>query len=257
MSAIQTLDSVNLCADGLGVNKSLSLPGLFPAIYPQNRQLIDHRGKPGYDSKMATFNNTGFLWKRGAVAADRLNLPHSQSSRHVEISTEIIEACQNALSDVLPGAFPTRSTLFSKSSVQSWSLAWHQDRVIAVAEKHDMPSYTNWTRKDGIWHVEPPIEVLNKMVFVQVYLDDVGLDDGPTELASSTHKFGKICGDEKETIIAQTETHPCLASKGDVLICRALILHRSLITKTQNPRRILRIDFANFELPEPLSWNPY
>ena len=115
------------------------------------------------------FSRTGFVWKRGIIPKDLLELPDTASSRNMNLSSDIVSICQTALSEIMPGAFPTRATLFAKSGNQAWSLGWHQDRVIAVAEKHHIEGYTNWTLKDGIWHVEPPLGVLEKMIFVQVY----------------------------------------------------------------------------------------
>ena len=214
---------------------------------------MDNRDKPGYDGKMGTFSKNGFLWKRGNNIGE-IDLPNI-SSRTPDVSPNILSACRTAVEPFLPGAFPVKTTLFAKSKKQTWALGWHQDGVIPVAEKHDLPGYKNWTRKDGVWHVEPPLEILNQMVFVQIYLDDVGPDDGPTELAIGTHKFGKIYSDQKDDILVDADTHQCLASRGDILICHALILHRSLASQTQNPRRILRLDFAHDPLPAPLRWN--
>ncbi len=198
------------------------------------------------------FNDMGFVWKRGAIPLRLLGEAPKHSSRNVNLSSELMSACQMAVSDILPGAFPTRTTLFAKSSTQSWSLGWHQDRVIAVAEKHDMPGYINWTRKDGIWHVEPPVDVLNKMVFVQVYLDLVGPFDGPMQLSVGSHLTGKFLASQKT--MDHSDIHTCQADRGDILMCKFLTLHRSLPSQTGQQRRILRIDFANYELPEPLEW---
>ena len=172
----------------------------------------------------------------------------------MNLSSALIAACQTALSGTLRSAFPTRATLFAKSEAQSWALGWHQDRVIAVQEKLGVGGYTNWTQKGGIWHVEPPLEVLQNMIFAQIYFDPVGPDDGPTELAIGSHKFGKIYKDQMPDIMSKSDRHLCLANPGDMLICHSLILHRSLSSRTQNSRRIIRIDFADFDLPVPLRW---
>lgn len=205
--------------------------------------------------QVSQFETFGFLWKRSAIDESYFGVFSDISSRNVIPNSELLNVCRNALSQLAPKALPTRATLFAKSDEQSWSLGWHQDRVIAVKEKHDVPSFTNWTRKNEIYHVEPPVPYLETGFFVQVYLDDVSGNDGPTELALGTHKFGKVYRDQKDHIVENAERHLCVASRGDLLICKPLILHRSLPSQTKNSRRILRIDFAERELPEPLRWN--
>lgn len=50
---------------------------------------------------------------------------------------------------VLEGCRPVRSILFDKSRASNWSLGWHQDRTIAVAERVDAPGFLSWNRKGG------------------------------------------------------------------------------------------------------------
>lgn len=40
-----------------------------------------------------------------------------------------------------------RILLFNKTQNQNWFVPWHQDRTIAVQQRHEMPGYLNWTRK--------------------------------------------------------------------------------------------------------------
>lgn len=196
----------------------------------------------------------GWLWKRGAISPEHLqNLPN-ESSRDPNIHPAMLNACLGHIEEFLPGAFPVRATLFSKSSSKSWALGWHQDRVIPVTGKHDVEGYTHWTRKKNIWHAEPPEQVFKQTLFAQIYFDSVSRTDGPTELASGSHKFGKIYKDDKDRVLSSSPKHLCLAEAGDILICKPLILHRSIPSKSKNSRRILRLDFANLKLPAPLQW---
>jgi hypothetical protein len=45
---------------------------------------------------------------------------------------------------------PVRAVLFDKTSATSWSLAWHQDRTIAVAERREVEGFGPWTIKNGM-----------------------------------------------------------------------------------------------------------
>ena len=58
---------------------------------------------------------------------------------------------------VLGGAArPVRAILFDKTARTNWSLAWHQDRVIAVQRRMDVEGFGPWSRKHGALHVAPP-----------------------------------------------------------------------------------------------------
>ena len=201
------------------------------------------------------FENHGWLKFPSAIPSRLLkSIPH-ELSRDPHIDPGIIAACQDKLAEILPGAFPVRKTLFSKTGAQSWSLDWHQDRVIAVSEKHETQGFSNWSRKNGYWHTEPPEALFEHMVFVQIYCDETSINDGPPVLASGSHKFGKILSGDISAAILKSETETFLASAGDMVICKPLILHKSLASRSGRARRILRLDFANCDLPAPLEWS--
>ncbi len=202
----------------------------------------------------------GFLWLRSAYDNQQVNYIREICG---ELSARLSVASFDKFTDgdlklgidtIYPNAFPVRAVLFNKNRAQKWSLTWHQDRVIAVKEKHNVPGFERWTRKSNIWHCEAPLRYLEKMIFVQIYLDDVRKDQGPTELAIASHRFGKVYEAQVHEIVKKSENHICRASKGDVLLANALILHRSNKAIVNHNRRILRIDFANFQLPNPLEW---
>jgi hypothetical protein len=45
-----------------------------------------------------------------------------------------------------------RVVWFTKDSQSNWGVPWHQDRIIAVAERHEVAGFTNWSQKRGVWH---------------------------------------------------------------------------------------------------------
>ncbi|MEM7169620.1 MAG: phytanoyl-CoA dioxygenase family protein [Pseudomonadota bacterium] len=155
---------------------------------------------------------------------------------------------------LLPGAFPTRVTAFAKSSATNWQVPWHQDRVIEVAERHEISDFHNWSRNGDGWHVEPPLNLLAGMLFVIVHLDAADSGNGCLQLAPKSHLEGKIEMCQAPAIAAQRTIETCAAKAGDLLCVKALTLHRSLSAKNSARRRTMRIDFAADPLPAPLSW---
>jgi hypothetical protein len=157
---------------------------------------------------------------------------------------------------LLPGARPVRLVAFNKSERVNWSLPWHQDRVVAVRERFDVPGFSNWTRKAGVWHVEPPIGLIERMIFARVHLDPATAGNGCLELALGTHALRRVADDAAQRV-AEDESRGaelCVAERGDVLFAKALTLHRSRASQENGNRRALRIDYAADRLPAPLEW---
>ncbi len=155
---------------------------------------------------------------------------------------------------LLPGARPVRVIAFNKTEANNWTLPWHQDRVIALRERVETPGFSNWTRKAGIWHAEPPIELLERMLFARIHLDAADAENGCLQLALGTHTRGKIAAADADAIAHASPIEDCIANRGDVLFARALILHRSSPSRTSSPRRAIRVDYCADDLPPPLAW---
>lgn len=159
-----------------------------------------------------------------------------------------------AASHLSSSARPVRAILFNKTAGQNWSLGWHQDRTIAVRERVDTPGFSNWTVKSGIQHVEPPFELLERMLTLRVHLDSVGPDNAPLLVAPGSHKIGRIPESEISAIVQRLGTHSCLAGSGDIWLYATLILHASDVARRPRARRVLQVDFSADELPHPLAW---
>jgi ectoine hydroxylase-related dioxygenase (phytanoyl-CoA dioxygenase family) len=164
-------------------------------------------------------------------------------------------AALNALAqELLPNARPVRVIAFNKSEANNWTLHWHQDRVVALRDRVEAPGFTNWTNKAGIWHAEPPIALLERMLFARIHLDPADTENGCLQLALGTHARGKIAAADAQAIANAAPIENCIAQRGDVLFANALILHRSSPSRSTAPRRAIRIDYCADELPAPLDW---
>lgn len=156
--------------------------------------------------------------------------------------------------ELLPGARAVRLVAFDKSAAANWALPWHQDRVIAVHERYEVDGFNAWTRKAGVWHVEPPIAWLQRLIFLRVHLDAAGEETGCLEVAPGTHALGFVAADQAASVAEAHGPELCAAARGDVLAAKALILHRSRASKRQISRRALRVDYSADILPAPLEW---
>lgn len=212
---------------------------------------------------MKSFADKGIFWFRNA--ADELALNEIEGC--LRISDEprrrlaLTDAFRGAIAfadvlahRILPGARAVRALYFDKSQASNWVIGWHQDRVIAVQERVLMDGFMNWTRKEGTWHVEPPVNFLARMVFLRVHLDDTDTTNGCMQIALGSHLSGKIDASQAGLIAQNSQIENCIASRGDVLAGHALILHRSGPSHVSTRRRALRIDYSADRLPAPLEW---
>lgn len=150
---------------------------------------------------------------------------------------------------------PVRLTAFNKTAESNWGVPWHQDRVIAVAQRQDVAGYSNWSQRQGGWHCEPPAGLLKGMLFARVHFDPCGEDNGAMELALGSHRHGLVDAAEARAIAETCQREVCNAAVGDILFVKALTLHRSLSSRSEAPRRALRIDFARkVDLDGRLQW---
>ena len=165
------------------------------------------------------------------------------------------EAFLSQLNQISSDVQPVRIVYFNKSDDANWAVPWHQDRVIAVKEKHEIDGYKNWSNKHGLWHCEPPLNILKQMLFVRIHLDDSTEENGAMEIAKGSHFEGFVTSKEAQGIAEKYETHLCEAKRGDVLVLNMMTLHRSLASRSLLSRRTLRVDFAGDILPEPLDFS--
>ena len=153
-----------------------------------------------------------------------------------------------------PNAFAVRGIFFNKLPGANWKVPWHQDCVIAVRERNDMPGWGPWSVKDGVPHVRPPAEVLAKMLAIRIHLDNCGGEDGPLRVLPGSYSHGflkdaEILGWPREAAVT------CAVRRGDAILMRPLLLHASSAAAEPANRRVIHIEFANGELPGGMQWH--
>lgn len=151
-------------------------------------------------------------------------------------------------------ARPVRAILFDKTASTNWSLAWHQDRVIAVQERVDVEGFGPWSRKHGALHVAPPFDLLSQMITMRVHLDPVPENNAPLLIAPGSHRRGRIPEPDVPRVVDECGVAACLAEPGDVWVYSTPILHASERASAPMRRRVLQVDYATGELPGGLRW---
>lgn len=152
-------------------------------------------------------------------------------------------------------ARPVRAILFDKTADRNWALGWHQDRTIVVKERMDATGFGPWTVKAGLIQVEPPFEILERMVTLRVHLDAVDASNAPLRIVPGSHALGRLPEAEIERVVATFGERLCLAERGDVWLYATPIVHASLAADPARRRRVLQVDYSADMAPGPLAWH--
>lgn len=147
-----------------------------------------------------------------------------------------------------------RAILFNKTAAANWHVAWHQDLAIAVREQREADGFGPWSTKQGVVHVQPPTELLERMLTVRIHLDAVDETNGALRVLPGTHGRGRLDVAEIEQLRREIPAVCCTAAAGDALLMRPLLLHASSKATTPRRRRVLHIEYADFDLPAGLAW---
>ena len=154
-----------------------------------------------------------------------------------------------------PTARPVRAVVFDKTAEANWSVAWHQDRTIPVRQRLEVDGFGPWSSKDGRLHVAPPFEILARMVTLRIHLDPVDKANAPLWIALGSHRLGRVAAGDAALAAERHPVEVCLAGAGDIWAYRTPILHASDISTGTGRRRVLQVDYADFDLPGGLCWS--
>ena len=109
-------------------------------------------------------------------------------------------------------------------------------------------------KKAGICHVQPPIEILEKMIALRIHLDDADETNGALKVVPKSHKNGRLRADEIQNLLKANETELCGIKRGEAFLMRPMLVHAS--SKGTNPkhRRVIHIEYSTENLPNGLEF---
>jgi ectoine hydroxylase-related dioxygenase (phytanoyl-CoA dioxygenase family) len=143
--------------------------------------------------------------------------------------------------------FPVRSIFFDKTPEANWLVPWHQDLSIATKQQTDLPGYNTWSKKDGIPHVQPPVDVLESMVTIRLHLDDADESNGALRVIPGSHRLGRLDAAKVAEIRLRQPEVTCCVRTGDAMIMRPLLLHASSEARTPVHRRVIHLEYASVQ----------
>ena len=141
-------------------------------------------------------------------------------------------------------ALPFRATLFDKSPGSNWLIAWHQDTALPLREKRETPGWGPWSVKEGVTYAHAPARALEQVLALRVHLDDSTQENGPLRVLPGTHQMGVLTDEQISCQSKGQSSVECLVAKGSVFAIRPLIIHASSKSRSDNPRRVLHIEYA-------------
>lgn len=151
-----------------------------------------------------------------------------------------------------PG-FPINATFFDKTADANWKVPPYQDLMMPVETRAHSPGFDGWTTKLGILYVEPPRSVLEALVALRIHFDDCSISNGPLSIVPGSHRRGKL--KDADILLIPTDSFvPCVASAGDVLLMKPLLVHRSSPSDNAHHRRILHVVYAAEHPAHSLRW---
>jgi len=164
------------------------------------------------------------------------------------------EAIYNLALPVLgDNCFAVRGILFNKTEESNWKVTWHQDCVIAVAARSEIPDWGAWSIKAGVHHVRPTSNIMSRMLAVRIHLDDCSADNGPLRVIPGSHRHGCL-SDRQIQEWPKSGAVTCIASQGHAILMRPLLLHTSSPATVPSSRRVIHLEFAADELPNGVEW---
>lgn len=194
-------------------------------------------------------NGEGLL-RNGKLFAVRnlLDLPEISDLAQVAKVRELAEAVLGEK------AFAVRGILFDKIPEANWKVPCHQDVTIAVRAWENVEGFGPWSMKAGIHHVQPPAQVLERMISVRLHLDACDESNGALHVIPGSHRAGRIAETEIPSMLEKSQAHACAVGRGGALLMRPLLLHASSPSQLPAHRRVIHLDFAYQGLPFPLKW---
>jgi len=165
------------------------------------------------------------------------------------------EPVRKLASTVLGGnCFAVRAMFFDEAPQANWS-SFQQDLTIEVKERKDAPGFNGWTKECGIQMVEPPTDILERMVCIRLYLDHSTKGNGPLKVFLGSHRNRRLSAEQIQQITRRELSVECLVAAGAALIVKPLTLRGSSISLIPSRRRVIRLDYAAEDLPFGIEWH--
>lgn len=181
------------------------------------------------------------------------NLMSNSAVRDLANDTRLIELTRSLTGKPL---IPFKATLFEKTDEANWLVPFHQDTALPLEKPIDDDGWGPSSVKEGVTFVHAPTWALQKILALRVHLDASTSLNGPLRVIPGSH-HKRLRDDAEFQKWIENEPHiECTVGKGGVIAMRPLLLHASSKCVTDEPRRVLHIEYAeSMELTDDIRLN--
>ena len=141
-----------------------------------------------------------------------------------------------------------KAIYFDKNESANWLVPLHQDLTVRVHRRHDFEGYGPWSVKEGVDCVQPPVEILDRIVTLRIHLDSCDEKSGALKVVPKSHKVGVIDSHEFEKWQEEKGLVSCDVEAGDIMVMKPLLLHKSEAAEIASHRRVIHLEYAAGEL---------
>ena len=113
-----------------------------------------------------------------------------------------------------------------------------------------MSGYSRWTRKHGLIGVVPPADVLENILTLRIHIDRADATNGALKVRPGSHRNGIL-----RSPVSDLPEEECVMEAGDVMLMSPLLLHASMRSTTDAPRRVLHVEVTDHALDGVLKWS--
>ena len=206
-------------------------------------------GDPGYWIREGVFSDAECEQIIHCLANEALRRSRA-GMRHL-MSVPLIHAISNSerlvgfAGEILGGRpVPYKATLFAKTGKANWLVAFHQDTALPV----ERPVFTDgWgpnSVKEGVVYCHAPTEVLSQLLAIRVSLDASTLTNGPLRVIPNSHHQRLMTENDFASFLSGDRSVSCTTERGGIIAMSPLLLHASSKCLTDEPRRVLHIEYA-------------
>ena len=180
-----------------------------------------------------------------ATTRSRAGARHLMSNAAVSAIANDDRLCALARAALSGRAVPFRATLFEKSGAKNWLIAWHQDTALPLRARFDEPGWGPWSVKHGVEYAHAPDWALSRVVALRLHLDASTGKNGPLRVVPDSHRRGVLSDAQVLEFADSHDAVECPVPRGGVLAMRPLLIHSSSKCLSDEPRRVLHIEYAD------------
>lgn len=140
---------------------------------------------------------------------------------------------------------PFKATFFNKTEDFNWLVPWHQDRVLPIKRRKDLPGWGPWTNKDGIEFAHAPTWALSRVIALRLHLDSSTTFNGPLRVIPGSHTLGVLDQAQVVNVANKDKRQTLTVSKGGVIAIRPLTIHASSKSLNNLSRRVLHFEYTD------------